>query len=917
MNVVHVPSGLFPHVDSDFERTPYLVMAGDDVVIGCRLDGDDAESVQMEVRDSRGTHHVTGELMRTDDRGRGYYRFYYKTDANDSSFAYRFEVGDQKGGRRYECPLLQKVTLKPVQTGVCDDGATLTYAWRAHSYRLDFFASSSLHLSFYRNFNVKVGSINEGEMPHEGQDRALRLPHEDERNSADGHKSVQCRDRMPDGSSPFSIVNDDGVLSILHGEKTVMRMNPVLTLLIDGEGHVCHFSLRADMAGEALYGLGEKFDAVNQRGKQPLNFVVEKFTHQEDKTYIPVPFVFSDAGVSFYLKNSYPSKFDFSGQAQEGWSSMEISGICSSDEHLFEAIVEVGNPAFLLRQHVIETGEAVLPPRWAFGPWMSSNGWNTQCGALAQLAAMDATGIPATVMVLEAWSDEETFYIWNGAEYALCDDGSDVRYADYTFPEDGPWPNPKDFCKRVEEKGLKLILWQIPVIKYESKPHGKQLDLDEEYAVRNRLCLMNDDGTAYRIPELWFSGSLIPDFTNPETHDWWFGKRRYLIEELGVAGFKTDGGEFLFNPDSRSFDGRNGIELHNVYPNLVASAYRAFIDETAGKGSGITFSRAGFTGAQQFPIHWAGDQVSEFSELKAQLTAGLSLGLSGVPFWGFDIGGFTGVPPSTELYLRSAAFAAFAPIMQFHSEPRTGQFGMTERKHWNNDRSPWNMSEINSDDRIVPIYRFFANIRMNLLPYIWQEAKYCVETARPLMAHLIYDSPDDPRVRDLEDEYLFGRDLLVAPIVEEGAVMRTVYLPQGNWYDLWTGEKHQGGTEITCTCDLDRIPVFLRDGAAVALNLNDRMVMGSLDKTGCIGNAIDRYVNLAFLLAGERGERAYVDDMGNDFVLIWNDGRVSLEGKQSVAITVFHPDALHVNAEGYLFGRTVPGLVLEPREDRE
>jgi alpha-D-xyloside xylohydrolase len=888
MSIVHVPSGLFPHMDSNFERTPYLVAAGEGVVLCCRLDGGNAQCVQMEIKDSRGMHRLPGELVRTDDRNRRYYRFYYKTDVNDSAFVYRFLTEGEEDSRWYECPILQKVTLKPVETSIYDDGVTLQYEWCNHLYRLELFSSTSLVLSFYHYFNVKVA-------------RGL----EDDRG---------CSHASP----LFSIVNENGLLSVLHGGRTVMRIDPAITLLLNTEGHAYHFSFASEMVGEALYGLGKKYDAVNQRGKKPLNYVVEKFTHQEEKAYMPIPFVFSDAGVSFYLNNTYPSSFDFSGKAKERWSSMVVSGFCPNEGNLFEAKIEAGSPAYLLKQHVLETGEAVLPPRWVFGPWMSSNGWNTQREALEQIAEMEAYGIPATVMVLEAWSDEETFYIWNGAEYVQCDDGSALRYSDFTFPQDGPWPNPKELCKRLEEKGLKLILWQIPVIKHEPKPHGRQLDLDEEYAINNRLCFLNDDGSAYRIPELWFAGSLIPDFTNPETYDWWFGKRRYLIEELGVAGFKTDGGEFLFDFESRSYDGRRGVELHNAYQNLVAHSYRTFMDETAGKGSGITFSRAGFTGAQKFPIHWAGDQMSEFSELKAQLTAGLSLGLSGVPFYGFDLGGFAGIPPETELYLRSAAFATFAPIMQFHSEPRSGQFGMIEREHWNNDRSPWNMSRINSDDRIIPIYRLFANIRMNLLPYIWQEAKHCVETARPLMAHLIYDFPEDDRVKDLEDEYMFGRDLLVAPIVEEGAMGRKVYLPQGHWYDFWTGEKHQGETKITCTCDLDRIPVYLRDGAAIPVNLNDHLVMGSLDKTGCIENAIDRYVNLAFLLTGECGEHAYVDDIGNDFVLTWDNGRVSLSGEQSIPITVFHSDLRHVNKEGHFFGRTVPGLlVLEPREDRE
>ena len=224
--------------------------------------------------------------------------------------------------------------------------------------------------------------------------------------------------------------------------------------------------------------------------------------------------MFTDAGVSFYLKNTYPSKFDFTGKTEEGWAPMEVSGICLDEEHFFEALLA---PAGLLKQHRVEK-----PFASAVGIRAGCVRWMERNASVKQIAAMDAAGIPATVMVLEAWSDEETFYIWNGAEYTPRNDGSALRYTDYNFLQDGPWPNPKDFCKQIADRGLKLILWQIPVIKYEAKPHGKQLDLDEQHAIRNRLCLMNDDGNAYRIPELWFSKSLVPDFTNPETCRWWF-----------------------------------------------------------------------------------------------------------------------------------------------------------------------------------------------------------------------------------------------------------------------------------------------------------------------------------------------------------------------------------------------------------
>ena len=535
---------------------------------------------------------------------------------------------------------------------------------------------------------------------------------------------------------------------------------------------------------------------------------------------------------------------------------------------------------------------------------MSSNGWNTQREALEQLRQMKETAIPATVMVLEAWSDEETFYIWNDAKYTPRKGAGPLRYEDFEFPADGKWPNPKAFCESLKRDGVKLILWQIPVVKYEAAPHGMQLDLDWEYAIENGLCLKNRDGTPYHIMEMWFGNSLIPDFTNPRTQDWWLDRRRYLVTELGVAGFKTDGGEFLFDPEASFADGQTVAEAHNVFPNLYEGIYHKLLRDHGG----ITFSRAGYTGAQRYPIHWAGDQLSTFSELKGQLTAGLSLGLSGVPFWGFDIGGFAGDFPSTELYLRAAAFAAFAPVMQFHSEPRGGQYYMVERNHWNNDRSPWNMAIANQDDAIVPIYRLFANLRMNLLPYIWQEAQHSSKTLRPMMAHLIYDYAEDGLIRDIEDEYMFGRNLLAAPVITEGARERELYLPKGVWYDLWSGERFAGEQVIKSICPLDRIPIFVRDGSAIPVNLNTQLYMGTQGKEGAVSNTLDDYENLCFLLFGERGQHDFRDELGNDLTLAWEKQEETLCGTTACPVTLFRMDGSdHGTVSGTLFGRIVHG----------
>lgn len=866
MTIKHMPSGLFPHFDSALERRPFFVRGGDMVSFGCRLDGSKASAVFMELSDANGTRVVEGTYHSANDRGQRYYHFTHQTNENDTAFTYRFVTSDQEASNVYECPVLKELTLFP--RVVHSDGATnLIYRTDTQEYRIEIFSEPCIRLIFKHNLTVKIN----------------------ENNDINGQKTENCGDAH----------------TVIINRRSILRIGPALKLMVDGNGRVYNLRVHLDFPGTAVYGLGEKFDAVNQLGKKPLNYVVEQFSNQKEKTYLPIPFLFTDAGVSFLQRNSYPSSFDFSNQSEEGWIGMDLFAVCPDDEILFESVIHYGTPKQLLRAYSEATGKVTLPPKWAFGPWMSSNGWNTQKESLEQIQKMNETAIPATVLVLEAWSDEETFYIWNDAKYAPRKDGGKLRYSDFTFPENGKWPDPKAFCKTLEDNGVKLILWQIPVIKYEAAPHGVQLDLDWDYARKNNLCLKNADGSPYHITEMWFGNSLIPDFTNEKTREWWFNCRGYLVEELGVAGFKTDGGEFLFDPDACFADGRSVAEAHNDFPNLYEGTYHELLKNSGG----ITFSRAGYTGAQRYPVHWAGDQVSTFSELKGQLTAGLSLGLSGVPFWGFDIGGFAGNFPTTELYLRSAAFAAFAPVMQFHSEPRGGQYYMVARNHWNNDRSPWNMAIANGDDTIVPVYRLFANLRMNLLPYIWQEARHCSETVRPMMAHLIYDYFDDTAVRNIEDEYMFGRDLLVAPVIKEGAKRRDLYLPDGVWHDLWTGEKYDGKQTISYCCPIDRIPVFVKGGAAIPANLNDRMCMGTQSRDGAVSNNLNHYENLSFLLFGNEGKCSFWDELGNDISLVWSHNEETINGIFACPITLFRMDGNdHGGFAGKLFGRTVHGV---------
>lgn len=528
-----------------------------------------------------------------------------------------------------------------------------------------------------------------------------------------------------------------------------------------------------------IFGTGERFDAIDQQGRSTNGAVTEKFTHQGDQTYLPVPFFMTEQGWGCFCRSDLPVRMDFE-------TDRIVMTREAEDEKLAEDVFLFGNVPQMLRRYAELTGKPALPPEWAFGVWISGNGWNNDAEVDEQLRMLREHRYPASVMVLEQWSDERTFHIWHKERF----------------------PDPASTVKRIRDAGLHLILWQIPVVKYEwdGEP-GAELEQETREALAAGYAVQYPDGTPYRITERWFHHSLLPDFTNPETVKWWFAKRKYLLD-MGVEGFKTDGGEFLFDQSARLHDGASGRKAHNLYPLQYENAYSDFLRQNG--VNGVIFSRAGYAGAQIVPIHWAGDQVSEWSELKAQLNAGISAGLSGVIFWGFDIGGFAGPIPTPELYLRATALGCFSPIMQWHSEPRNGQFSGGRGEAYNNDRSPWNIAEKWQCPKVLELGCRFAEIREKLRPYLWREAQHCAETGRPMMAHLCVDHPDDPFVFGIHDEYILGRELLIAPITEEGQIARRVYLPAGEWTDFFTGKAYPGGQWIERVCGLDEIPVFRR-----------------------------------------------------------------------------------------------------------
>lgn len=593
--------------------------------------------------------------------------------------------------------------------------------------------------------------------------------------------------RKEEGGTAFTLTcrqpEDTPCDAVTFGEGGLWRMTleggrslvcPRMTLGLRANGTAAWQEMELQGIHHHVYGTGERFDAADQQGRGSCGRVVEHFTRQGEWSYLPVPMFLTDGGFGLYRETGRSVAMAF------GETIRLSSPVCEGmTDHLL-----TGAPDRQLREYLRLTGGAALPPEWAFGLWISANGWKCDADVDEQLRELKAHDCPASVMVLEAWSDESTFYRW-----------SDL------------WRDPAAMVRRVREAGLHLVLWQIPVLKaLRDCPDPEPVRRDREEAVARGYVVKNADGTPYVIPERWFEGSLLPDFTNPEAREWWFAKRDHLLE-AGVEGFKTDGGEFLFGDDVLLHDGTAGQEAHNLYPLQYTLAYHDWMHSRGVPG--LTFSRAGYAGSQRAPIHWAGDQLSTWEELRGQLTAGLSAGLSGILFWSFDMGGFAGPLPDGELYLRATAMGCFCPVMQWHAEPRSGQFERPDDPTLNNDRSPWNLARFWNDPSLMETACAFARLREKLRPVLWEEAQACVRDGRPMMAHLCLDWPEDERALSCGDEYMLGRRYLVAPVVEKGAAGRRVYLPEGRWRHFFTGEEFAGG-EYDLPCPLDTALVFER-----------------------------------------------------------------------------------------------------------
>lgn len=425
------------------------------------------------------------------------------------------------------------------------------------------------------------------------------------------------------------------------------------------------------------------------------------------------------------------------------------------DESL-DLFVFLGDPKEVLSEYTALTGRSPVPPLWSFGLWMSRMTYKSEEEVREVAGRLRSDRIPCDVIHIDTgWFETD----WQ------CD----YHFSSTRFDD------PKKMMADLRQLGFRISLWQLPYFAPGNPRH--QEAIEKGFVVRR--------SSGEGLP----TEDAVLDFSNPEAVLWYQGLLAELLK-MGTAAIKADFGEAA--PWHGSYaSGRSGFHEHNLYPlrynKAVAEITRSI------HGEDIIWARSAWAGSQRYPVHWGGDAENTNAAMAASLRGGLSLGLCGFSFWSHDIGGFVRHTPE-ELYRRWLPFG----MLTSHS-----------RCHGGTPKEPWNYSE-----SFVEIFRKSAELKYRLMPYIYAQAKDCSNRGLPMLRALFLEYPDDPASWLVEDQYLFGSDLLVAPLFEETA-SRRVYLPPGKWIDYYNGAVYPGSQWHRITAGEIPVVLLVRDGAAV------------------------------------------------------------------------------------------------------
>lgn len=524
---------------------------------------------------------------------------------------------------------------------------------------------------------------------------------------------------------------------------------PLGATLPDGSGRRSWFATFELDHDEQLFGCGEDFGPLAKRGTSQRLWMEEAFANTSPARYHPVPLVWSTAGWGLLAHTTTAVRFEV--------GSLDHTALSIVVDDAFEldlVVLRGDTPAELLDVYTQLTGRPRRPPSWTFGAWQGRISYASQDEVLEVARELQERDLPAAAIHIDTnWFEHD----W------ACD----YRFSPTRFPD------PDAMLQQLREQQLRVCLWQWP-----NALVGTDTFRD---GARDGWLVRGDDGGPYTQPGFVGPAGVI-DWSNPDATAWITERLRPLLE-MGVSAITTDFGEGA--PVGGRYHGIDGCEAHNAYPLLYNAAVATAMSSVLPDDEWVLWSRSGWAGSQRFPIHWSGDGMARWQDLPCVVRSMLSIGLSGVPFYAHDIGGFSGVPDPA-LFVRWTQLGVLSSHLRFHGFP---------------PREPWAFGP--DAERIV---HDWLHLRETLRPYLERVADEAAATGLPMCRAMVLAYPGDRTCRDLDDQYLLGPSLLCAPMLDERD-QRRVYLPDDGWQHWFTGEVFARGWH-TVRSSLDQAPLF-------------------------------------------------------------------------------------------------------------
>lgn len=629
--------------------------------------------------------------------------------------------------------------------------------------------------------------------PDSARIRATRLPSvkEDWISALIVQEAQQAKIEITEGGASLRngrllvSVSPKGELSFLNAEtgRELLKEKPIHHLSIparlykDVRGDLFHIDACFEAYDdEHIYGLGQhQHGRLDQKG-----CVIELI---QRNTEVSIPFLLSSRGYGFLWNNPAVGRVELGATATR-WVAEAAPQI--------DYWITVGEtPADILSNYADATGHAPMLPDWAAGYWHSKLRYATQEQLESTAQEYHDRGLPLSVIVVD-------FFHWS-------------RHGEWQF-DPAKWPDPSAMVKKLEALGIKVMVSIWPTV--------SRLSVNWPEMWHKGYIVRNTRGSAaqmYFVDNGDEAGIYIHyyDSTHPGAREFVWNRVREGYYRHGIRVFWLDVCEpemWPMMPENLHYYAGDGEAVANAYPvQHTMGFYEGMRAE--GETDIVFLCRSAWAGSQRWGAAvWSGDINSTFSALRDQLRAGLNIGLSGIPWWTHDIGGFRGGDPETpefrELIVRWFQFGVFSPLFRMHGHrlPNVDDFAGGPNEVWS------------FGDEAYQIIRSYMGMRERLRPYIMQQMKTAHETGIPPMRPLFVDFPADCDCYEIGDQYMFGPDLLVAPVVEADARTREVYLPSGPaWLDAWTGQSYPGGQTIVVNAPIEQIPLFLRDGARLPI----------------------------------------------------------------------------------------------------